>query len=229
MFAGYGIAFVVGFGGIVALITAAATPGHGRQHERLTSPAPFTILMITAVAIAVPFGIMLFSQIWKGGVWLYEDRLEVHSQFFGWSCDTWALNDLAGVGLVFIGRGIGQVAESLWNAVFWRSPDDVELESSIFMQARWPSTDPHKMSDKIAAARAGKIMTAVYEQAQRIQGADGPIHHPVDPSPAALAADGTVSALWTPYGGYKDFKDLGKTSSDGLEVFQSEPGQHPPS
>jgi hypothetical protein len=228
MFVGYGIAFVTGFGGIVALIYAAATPSHSKMHEKFTGGGS-AILWFTAVGFAVPFGIMLFSQIWKGGVWLYEDRLEVHSQYFGWNCDTWALNDVAGVGLVFIGTGIGQVAESLWNAVFWRSPDDVDVESSIFMQARWPSTDPEKMSEKIRTARAGKIMTAVHEQTQRLQGADGPICHPVDPSLTALAAKGTVSALWTPYGGYKDFKDLGSPGNDGLDVFNSGPGQQPPS
>jgi hypothetical protein len=221
MFVGYGIAFVTGFGGIVALIYAKAT-----THGKLIDGGGFGVLIVTAFAIAVPFGIMLFSQLWKGGVWLYDDRLEVHSQYFGWNCDTWALNDLAGVGLVFIGRGIGQAAESLWNAVFWRSPDDVELDTSIFMQARSASTD-ETMSEKIKTARAGKIMTAVYEQTQRIQGADGPIRHPVDPSPTALSAEGTVSALWTPYGGYKDFNTLRGSSSDGLEVFKSGPGQQP--
>jgi hypothetical protein len=70
-------------------------------------------------------------------------------------------------------------------------------------------------------------MTAVYEQAQRIQGADGPIAHPVDPSPSALDALGTVLALWTPYGGLTDPHSPG--SAPGLDVFKSPPGQAPPS
>jgi hypothetical protein len=220
MFVGYGIAFVAGFGGIVALIYAKAT-----THGKLTHGGGFGVLIVTAFAIAIPFGIMLFSQIWKGGVWLYDDHLEVHSQFFGWRYDSTALNDLTGVGLVFIGTGIGRYAESLWNAVFWRSPDEVWVESSIFMERFAPGTH----TEKITTSRAGKIMTAVYEQAQRLQGADGPICHPVDPSLTALAAQGTVSALWTPYGGYKDFKDLGSPGGDGLEVMKSGPGQAPPS
>jgi hypothetical protein len=221
MFVGYGVAFGAGFGGILALSWALATQTHRKMY-----PDGFVILMVTAVAIAVPFGVMLFSQIWKGGVWLYEDRLEVHSKYFGWNCDTRTLNDLSGVGLVFIGRGIGQL-EPLWNAVFWRSPDDVSLESSIFMQPKWPSTDLEKMSEKIKTTRAGTIMSAVYEQAQRIQGADGPIAHPVDPSPKALDALGTVAALWTPYGGLTDPHSPG--SAPGLDIFKSPPGQAQPS
>jgi hypothetical protein len=224
MLVGYGIAFVAGFGGIVALIFGKAT-----YHGKLMDGGGFGVLIVTAFAIAIPFGVLLFSQIWKGGVWLYEDRLEVHSQYFGWNHETWELTDLAGVGLVFIGRGLGQLAEDLWNAVFWHSSDYVELEPSIFMQAR-VATGPEEMSEKIKAARAGKIMTAVYEQTQRLQGADGKIGHPVDPTLAALAANGTVSALWTPYGGYKDRNALSSPSSgDGLEIMKSPPGQASPS
>jgi len=205
----FGFATFVGLAGLVALFVA-------NHYSRQFNGPGFVLLVFIALLVLVPFGTVASGQLTRGGTRLYSDRLEVHHTLWPWSSNVYQLDDLAGAGL-FLHRTmmsqpnvVAQQPFFRWEGALWRSATDATNESSIEMvhdMGHHVAKEYAEGKDPIGASRAGRIMTATYEQALRCQGPIGPASarvHLSGAGEAQIAGDAVLTARWTPFDGYHE-------------------------
>ena len=231
----FGFATVVGLSGFIALIV-------GAQYSPSLSGGGLVLLLLIDLAILIPFGTVFYGELTRGGTRLYSDRLEVHNTLWPWSSTVYWLSDLAGAGLYLHDRVMpvpntgGRGDYLRWQAAFWRSATEASNESSIEMVhdigiGHSVARKYAKGEDPIKASRAGRIITATYEQALKCQGAGGPASSRLLPSKEGEAqiADGdALLARWTPWSGYQELGSDNETDPNGTSpptsVFKGPPG-----